>query len=187
MEEKFMYDKEHPSDVHDSPGMSADIHSENEPSGTVEKDAEIEQLKKQLEETKDRYVRLMADFDNFRKRTAKEKLELIQTASKDVIISLLEVLDDMERAEKQIQNSDNVELIKEGVTLVYNKLKSILQARGLRPMNAVGTDFNPDIHEAIAEIPAPSPEMKGKVIEEVEKGYYLNDKLIRVAKVVVGK
>jgi molecular chaperone GrpE len=104
-----------------------------------------------------------------------------------VIQSLLEVLDDCDRAEKQLNSSSEVAAIKEGVQLVFNKLRNTLQAKGLKPMQSIGTDFNPDHHEAISQIPAQQEQMKGKVIDEVEKGYYLNDKIIRFAKVVVGK
>ena len=129
----------------------------------------------------------MAEFDNYRRRTSKERLELIQTAGKDVIVSLLEVLDDCDRAEKQLQNSKDVNQVKEGVQLVFNKLRSSLQAKGVKPLESINTDFDVEKHEAITEIPAPTEALKGKVIDEVQKGYYLNDKLIRFAKVVVGK
>ena len=150
-------------------------------------DSEVTGLQKQVNELKDKYLRLSADFDNFRKRSAKERLELIQTASKDVIASLLTVLDDSERAEKQMLATQDIEAIKEGEKLVFNKLRSTLQSRGLKAMESVGKDFNPEFHEAITEIPAPNEALKGKVLDEVEKGYYLNDKIIRFAKVVVGK
>lgn len=167
-----------------------DIATENSNSAEVieeNSDNQTEILKNQVEELKDKYLRLVADFDNFRKRNAKERLEIIQTASKDVIISLLPILDDNERAEKQLQaNADN-DAVKEGISLVFNKLRTVLQSKGLRPMESVGADFNPEFHEAITEIPAPVAELKGKVLDEVEKGYYLNDKIIRFAKVVVGK
>jgi molecular chaperone GrpE len=129
----------------------------------------------------------VADFDNFRKRNAKERLEIIQTASKDVLSKLLPVLDDTERAEKQLSTAQDTAALREGVNLVFNKLRTTLQAVGLKPMESVGKDFNPEFHEAITEVPAPDPKMKGKVLDEVEKGYYLNDKIIRFAKVVVGK
>ncbi|HUQ67247.1 MAG TPA: nucleotide exchange factor GrpE [Flavitalea sp.] len=148
---------------------------------------ETENLKNQVAELKDKYLRLVADFDNFRKRSAKERLELIQTASKDLITSLLTVLDDSERAEKQMLVTQDIEAIKEGEKLVFNKLRNTLQSKGLKPMETIGNDFNPEFHEAITEIPAPNETMKGKVLDEVEKGYYLNDKIIRFAKVVVGK
>lgn len=140
-----------------------------------------------LQEMKDKYVRLAAEFDNFRKRTAKERLELINTAGKEVIKPLLEVLDDAERAEQQIEKDENIESVREGAKLVFHKLRNTLQQRGVQAMESVGEEFNPDLHEAITEIPAPTPEMAGKVVDEVEKGYYLNGKLIRHAKVVVGK
>jgi molecular chaperone GrpE len=114
-------------------------------------------------------------------------MELIQTAGKEVITSMLDVLDDSERAEKQIQATDDINQIKEGVQLVFSKLRNTLQSKGLKPMESINTDFDTEKHEAITEIPAPNPKLKGKIIDEVTKGYYLNDKLIRFAKVVVGK
>lgn len=158
--------------------------SENSVEGA---ESEVTGLQKQVDELKDKYLRLSADFDNFRKRSARERLELIQTASKDVIAGLLTVLDDSERAEKQMLATQDIEAIKEGEKLVFNKLRSTLQNRGLKAMESVGKDFNPEFHEAITEIPAPNESLKGKVLDEVEKGYYLNDKIIRFAKVVVGK
>jgi len=154
----------------------------NEP---VTDEPELEKLRNELGEMKDKYIRKVAEFENFKKRSLKERIDLIQTAGKEVIVDLLEVLDDCERAEKQISTLDDK--AKEGVMLVFNKLKSILTAKGLRPMETINKEFNPDIHEAITEIPAPTEELRGKVIDEIQKGYYLNDKIIRYAKVVVGK
>ena len=151
-----------------------------------EAENETDKLKSQLEEQKDKYVRLFAEFDNFKRRSAKERIELIQTAGKEIIVSLLEVLDDCERAEKQIQNTEDVNQIKEGIQLVFNKLRATLQAKGVQPMSSQGSDFDVEKHEAITEIEA-GKDNKGKVVDEVVKGYYLNDKLIRFAKVVVGK
>jgi len=148
---------------------------------------EVEKLKQEVQDQKDKYLRLFAEFDNFRKRSARENLEIRQTAGKEVITSLLDVLDDCERAEKQLQNAENIDQIKEGVQLVFNKLRSTLQARGLKPMKSIHTDFDVEKHEAITEIPVKDEKLKGKVIDEVQKGYYLNDKIIRFAKVVVGK
>ena len=152
-----------------------------------EKDTEILELKKQLADEKDKYLRLYADFDNFRKRNAKERLELILTASKDVIKELLPVLDDFERALKASETATDAVAVKEGMALIYNKLSKNLEGKGLKAIEAKGTDFDVALHEAITEIPAPTPDMAGKVIDEVERGYYLNDKIIRFAKVVVGK
>ncbi len=148
-------------------------------------DEEIEKLESALQEQKEKYLRLYAEFDNFKRRTAKERIELIQTAGKEVIQGLLEVMDDMDRAEKQINNSEDIDLVKEGVLLVFHKLRNSLQSKGLKEMASIGKSFDPDIHEAITEISSPGNE--GKVIDQVEKGYYLNDKIIRFAKVVVGK
>lgn len=153
----------------------------------VETESEFEKLSGELADTKDKYLRLVAEFENFRKRSAKERLEFMQTAGRDVIQPLLEVLDDSERAEKQIQTSGDINSIKEGISLVFNKLRHTLQQRGVKKMISVNQEFNPDLHEAITEIPAASEDMKGKVIDEIEPGYYMNDKLIRHAKVVVGK
>jgi molecular chaperone GrpE len=145
-----------------------------------------EKLQAELEEQKDKYLRLFAEFDNFKRRTAKERMELFQTAGKDVIVSMLEVMDDCDRAEKQMQNSNDVAVIKEGIALVFGKLRNTLANKGLKAMQSVNTEFDVEKHEAITEVPA-GDDMKGKVVDEVEKGYYLNDKIIRFAKVVVGK
>jgi len=148
---------------------------------------DIDKLKQELAESKDKYIRLFAEFENYKRRTAKERLELIQTAGKDVITSLLPVLDDCDRAEKQINNSDDLNQLKEGIQLVFNKLRNTLQSKGLSPMESMYKDFDVAKHEAIAEIEVSDPGLKGKVIDEVEKGYYLNNKSIRFAKVIVGK
>lgn len=151
----------------------------------VEEESVIEKLKAELDEQKDKYLRLFAEFDNFKKRNAKERLELMQTAGKEVILSMLEVMDDCDRAEKQMSTTDDVTQVKDGVQLVFNKLRNNLKAKGLKPMETVGKDFDVELHEAITKIP--SPEMHGKVVDEIEKGYYLNEKIIRFAKVVVGE
>jgi molecular chaperone GrpE len=164
-----------------------DLNTEETNETKAGTDTEVEKLRQEVGELKDKYIRQAAEFDNFRRRTAKEKLELIQTAGKDVIVSLLEVLDDCDRAEKTLETQEDNPAIREGVQLVFAKLRNTLAAKGLKPMQAIGTEFNPEFHEAITEIPAPTPELAGKVVDEVTKGYYLNDKIIRFAKVVVGK
>jgi len=170
-----------------------DINTDENMAGTthlntrVEDEDELEKLREELQAQKDKYLRLFAEFDNFRKRSERERSELIKTAGKDIITSLLDVLDDCDRAEKQLQTSSDINEIKEGVLLVFNKLRSVLLGRGLRPMESINTDFDVEKHEAISEIPAPTKDLKGKVIDEVTKGYYLNDKIIRFAKVIVGK
>ncbi|MCW3122328.1 MAG: nucleotide exchange factor GrpE [Flavipsychrobacter sp.] len=150
-------------------------------------DEEIEKLHAEIAELKDKHLRMLAEFDNFRRRTAKERVEMSQTAGKDIIQSLLVVLDDVDRAAKQLDTTTDITILKEGVSLVFNKFRNIMLSKGLKVMEAQNEEFNPDLHEAITEIPAPSPKMVGKIIDVVESGYYLNDKLIRHAKVVVGK
>lgn len=162
-------------------------NSKNEP--LVEEKAEETTTNNEDENFKEKYLRLYAEFDNYRKRTAKEKIEWIQTAGKDIIISLLEVLDDCERAEKEItkNSSEQTKQLEEGVLLILNKLKKILEQKGLQSIESIGKPFDTEFHEAITEIPAPQETQKGNVIDEVQKGYMLNGKIIRYAKVVVGK
>jgi molecular chaperone GrpE len=140
----------------------------------------------ELTEFKDKYLRLYADFENFRRRSAREKTELLKSASEDTIKSILPILDDFERALKSQADASEGQAAREGMQLIYNKLFKILEQKGLKPMESVGTEFNPEIHESIAQTPAPSDDLKGKVIDEVEKGYYLHDKVIRYAKTIVG-
>lgn len=154
---------------------------------TGEQLSALEQCQAELAEMKDKYLRQVAEFDNFRKRNAKERIELIQTAGKDIITELLEVIDDMDRATEQMEKSDDLAQIKSGTQLVFNKLKRTLENKGLKAMDTKNADFDVEFHEAITEIPAPTPDLQGKVIDELQKGYFLNDKLIRHAKVVVGK
>ena len=154
------------------------------PDNAAEKETEI--LRGKVDELNEKFLRQAAEFENFKRRNARERIELIQTAGRDVITDLLDVVDDSERAQKQMETTNDLELITEGVSLVFSKLRNTLTAKGLRAMEAKGKPFDPDLHEAIAEIDA-GDEMKGKVIDEIQKGYYLNDKIIRYAKVVVGK
>jgi molecular chaperone GrpE len=170
-------------DINTDENMGGTSHL-NEP---VAEESELEKLKAELEESKDKYLRKVAEFENFKRRNAKERIELIQTAGKDVITEMLNVLDDCDRAQKQMESSDDAAGIKEGILLVFNKLRNTLQSRGVKTMETINQEFNADLHEAITEIPAPTEELKGKIIDEVMKGYYLNDKIIRHAKVVVGK
>jgi molecular chaperone GrpE len=150
-------------------------------------EVQIGSLQKQVEEQKDKFLRLYADFDNYKKRTAKERSELILTAGKDIMTAMLPVSDDMDRAIKYMNESEDLTTIKEGLNLVYAKFRNTLEQNGLKSIPSIGEIFDVEKHEAITEIPAPNDEMKGKVVDEVEKGYYLNGKLIRYAKVVVGK
>lgn len=185
MAEKDMMEQENNGnvDINTDESVSGSTHL-NEP---VAEEFALEKLKAELEDAKDKFIRKVAEFDNFKRRSAKERIELIQTAGKEVITDLLNVLDDCDRAQKQLETSTDAAAIKEGVMLVFNKLRNTLQSKGVKAMETVQQEFNPDLHEAITEIPAPTDNLKGKVVDEVVKGYYLNDKIIRHAKVVVGK
>lgn len=145
------------------------------------------EYKEKAEELNDKYLRLYSEFDNYRRRTSKERLDLLKTASEELIIELLPILDDFERALKSAEETSDCEAVKEGMTLIHNKLNGILNRKGLQAVEATGQEFDTDYHEAISYMPAPSKEMKGKVIDAVEKGYTLHDKVIRYSKVVVGQ
>ena len=146
-----------------------------------------ESLTNQLAEANDKYARLFAEFDNYKKRTSKERVELIQTAGQGVISKLLPVLDDFDRALAAMATGQDVEGIKQGIDLVNNKFRKLLENEGLKEMETTGQPFDADFQEAITSIPAPSEDLKNKVIDTVEKGYFLNDKVIRFAKVVIGQ
>jgi molecular chaperone GrpE len=150
-------------------------------------DEERDKLMAENAELKDKLLRQLAEFENYKRRTSKERIELIQTAGKETIQSLLVVLDDIDRADKTLQTTTDLEVAKEGISLVFSKMRSIMQQKGLKKMEALNEEFDADLHEAITEIPAPNEKMKGKVMDVLESGYYLNDKLIRFAKVIVGK
>lgn len=174
----------------------------NEETTTFEENSEVEnkeEVQDEVTETQeptqedkynelnDKFIRLYSEFDNYRKRTNKEKIDLISTASAGVIKDLIPVLDDFERAIANNENVDNQESLKEGFQLIYSKFKSLLENKGLKQMTAKGEVFDSELHEAIANIPAPSDDLKGKIVDDVEKGYYLHEKVIRYAKVVVGQ
>lgn len=149
--------------------------------------SEVEKLQVELQEAKDKYLRLYSEFENFRRRTAREKLDLIKTASEGLMVALLPVMDDFQRAQKALEESEDHKASKEGFDLIYNKFKNILTQKGLKPMEAKkGTDFNTEFHEAISQMPVEKKKLKGKVIDVVEKGYFLDEKVIRFAKVVIG-
>ena len=147
-----------------------------------------EELEAQVKEANDKYLRLYSEFDNFRKRTQKEKIDLYKTAGEDVIAAILPVLDDFERAQKAMEESDDIQGVKDGIKLIHDKILNILKQKGLEEVeSAVGKDFDIQFHEAITQIPAPSKKEKGKVMDVVEKGYQLNGKVIRFTKVVIGQ
>jgi molecular chaperone GrpE len=147
----------------------------------------ILELKKEITDQKDKYLRLVAEFDNYKKRNLKERIDLIKNASQELIQDLLTVLDDFDRAKKISEEQQNDQIFPEGMRLVQHKLLSMLQSKGLEIMNTDGKTFDPQFHEAITEIPSPSEDMKGKIFDTIEKGYLLNQKIIRFAKVVVAK
>jgi molecular chaperone GrpE len=141
----------------------------------------------QIKDAQDKYIRLMAEFDNFRKRTLKERTELIKTAGEDILLNILPVVDDFERGLQVIDKSEDIASVKQGIHLIYNKFCEFLKQRGVKEIEAVRQDFDVDVHEAITKIPAPTEDLKGKVVDVVQKGYVLNEKVIRFAKVVVGE
>jgi molecular chaperone GrpE len=169
---------------------NAEETTENSQEETVEQTEgeSVNEFEEKYTEVNDKYLRLYSEFENFRKRTAKEKLDLIMNASEGMMSALLPILDDLERAIKSNEESTDIEAVKEGINLVSQKLTGILASKGLKPMEVeAGADFDLDIHEAITKIPAQSDELKGKVVDAVEKGYFLNEKVIRYTKVVIGE
>lgn len=162
--------------------------TEEEVNEEIEEVDALTAAKQEVGEVKEKYLRLYAEFENFRKRTSRERIDLISTANANLIKSLLPVLDDFERAIAAITvgSGEGVEAMKEGVELVYSKFLRTLESEGLKEMTGKGEEFNSDFHESVAQFPAASEDQKGKIIEVLEKGYYLNDKVIRYAKVVVG-
>ena len=141
----------------------------------------------ELADLKDKYLRLAAEFENYKRRTTKERADLFKTANQELMVALLPVLDDFDRARQHTQGTADPTALQNALDITYNKLNKTLQQKGLAPMNAQGGDFDAELHEAITQIPAPSDELRGKIVEEIEKGYYLGDKVIRHAKVVLGQ
>jgi molecular chaperone GrpE len=169
----------------DTNSVESNIEQKTQENASVT--ADTDSLQATIKEWEDKYLRLYAEFDNYRKRTTNERIDLIRTANQEVLVALLPVLDDFERATKSFETATDVNPVKEGVALVHHKLRNILTSKGLKLMESQGLAFNPDLHEAITNIPAPSDDMKGKVLDVVEQGYYLGEKVIRYAKVVVGE
>lgn len=152
-----------------------------------ESNQESPSVEAELSEMKDKYIRLVAEFENFKKRTIKEKLDMLKNAAQETIKDLIPVLDDLDRAKKAAEESGSTEQYPEGIALIHQKMVASLSSKGLTVMDTTGQDFDPERHEAITDIPAPTEDMKGKVIDTIEVGYTLNDKIIRFPKVVVGK
>lgn len=145
------------------------------------------QLEKELADQKDKHLRLIAEYDNYRKRTLKEKMELAKTAGEKVITGILPVIDDFERALQHLDNASDLNAVKDGISLIYNKFINFLTQQGVKEIETINTDFNADLHEAITKVPAPSEEQKGKILDCVQKGYMLDEKVIRYPQVVVGE
>ncbi|MEY2949929.1 MAG: hypothetical protein RLZZ248_1130 [Bacteroidota bacterium] len=184
MESEGMEDQTLP-DIDESASTEGEnVAINNEPDSLEE---ELQKLKEQNAELKDKYLRIYAEFDNFRKRSMKEKMEFMQTAARDTMSALLPVLDDFDRAKKIAEQPDSKEVFSEGVALVYQKLYVVLSGKGLKKMESTGVEFDAELHEAVTEVPAPTEDLKGKVVDTLEEGYLLNDKIIRYAKVVTGK
>jgi len=180
-------EKETPEETSSEIKKKEESSSKKKKSAKKEKASKEKELQEKVNEANDKYLRLYSEFDNYRKRTIKERIELSKTASEEVIIDLLPVLDDFERAIKSNEESEDCDAIKDGMNLIYNKFKNTLEKKGLNPIESKGTEFDTDFHEAITQIPAPSDDLKGKVVDEVEKGYQLGDKVIRFSKVVIGQ
>ena len=152
----------------------------------VQESLQGENWESKYAEMNDRYLRLYSEFDNYRKRSARERVDLVKTAAADIFTAILPVLDDFDRAAKAMETANDIEVVKDGMKLIHTKFGNILKAKGLEEMPSMGQVFDADVHEAITTIPAPDASLKGKVVDEVEKGYALNGKVIRFAKVVVG-
>lgn len=179
---------------HTEPAAATDTANNTAENAANETNTEVNEWEQKLQkaeseaaEWKDKYIRLYSEFENFRHRTSREKLELIKTASEKVILELLPVVDDFERTQKALAESTDLEAIKEGINLVFHKLQKVLEKQGVKAMVTHQETFNAELHEAITMLPAPDESLKGKVIDEVEKGYFLHDKPIRFAKVVIGQ
>jgi len=181
-EEKEVNENDQQKETHEQENILDDI--ENETGSEESKELTPEE---KIAELNDRFLRLYAEFDNYRKRTNKEKIDLISNANQGVLTDLLPIMDDFERAILNNETAEDIAIVKEGFHLIFNKFRGILEAKGLKAMNAKGESFDSELHEAIANVPAPSENEKGKVIDDIEKGYFLNDKVIRYAKVVVGQ
>ncbi|MDR0544088.1 MAG: nucleotide exchange factor GrpE [Odoribacteraceae bacterium] len=186
----------HEEEMPESPGDACaqeETHVKNEPADGKKRrwgrkdDKQLEEMAAKLAEMNDKYLRLSAEFDNYRKRTLKERMELLRTAGEQVLVGILPVVDNLERAMASMEKASDVTALKEGVDLIYSNFKEFLTRNGVKEIETRDTDFNTDLHEALTVIPAPTPAQKGKVIDTIERGYMLNEKVIRFAKVIVGE
>jgi molecular chaperone GrpE len=159
---------------------------ESLPDADVEISDPVSKLEAELTNANDKYLRLYSEFENFKKRISRERIELSKTAGSEIFLAFLSVIDDLERARKSMEDAKDLDSVKKGINLIYSKIKNVTSSKGLKEMESVGKLFDPELHDAIANVTAPSEDLKGKVIEEIEKGYYYNDRVIRHAKVIVG-
>ncbi len=184
-EQEELKDKKHEKEeVADEKKQSGEKHAK---SRKEDKDQKMEELGQKLNEINDKYLRLSAEFDNYRKRTLKERMELTRSAGEQILEKILPVMDNFERALKSMETAKDVPALREGVELIYSNFKDFLAQNGVKEMECLHTDFDPDVQEAVTKIPAPTEELKGKVVDCIQKGYTLNDKVIRFPKVVVGE
>lgn len=182
MKDKMSQNKEE-AEIKDSTIVNSELNAENSETQSKNDDT----LKNEIEELKDKYLRLYSEFDNYRRRVTKEKIEIINNAGQEILKSLLPIIDDIERAEKTLIENKEKNSADEGLFIIFNKLKNVLEQQGLKEFNSIGETFNDELHDAITKIPATNPKMKGKIVDVIEKGYKLKDKVIRFAKVIVGE
>jgi len=173
--------------VNEAKEKSATKKGKEKPDPTKALKEEISKLKEELADSKDKYIRLSAEFDNYRKRTLKEKSELVKSAGEEIFLKILPVMDDFERAMVSIEDPKSIEHMADGVKLIHNKFREFFNQNNIKEIPAKEKDFDTDLHEAVTKIPAPDKKLKGKVVDVIEKGYTLNDRVIRFAKVVIGE
>lgn len=177
----------------EQPGKNYEAGYQNQVNGEAKRDApdkvvpEESSIEEKLAEMQDRYLRIAAEFDNYRKRTLREKMEITKFAGEDLIVKLLPIMDDFDRALRHMETSPDCQSVKDGLDLIYTKFSDFLKQQGIKEIEALNSDFNVDLHEAVAKVPAPAEESKGKVVEVILKGYYFRDKVVRHSKVVVGE
>lgn len=171
----------------DADGENTDARAAADASASGAAHPEATRTETEVLDLKDKYLRLAAEFENYKRRTSKERMELFKTANQELMVALLPVLDDFERARLATRDTDSADDVRDAIDIIQTKLNKTLQQKGLTPMEARGSAFDAELHDAITQIPAPSDELKGKIVDEIEKGYYLGDKVLRHAKVVLGQ
>lgn len=187
MEEKEIQNEENVQETAQNAACNAEECQCDEVPAEEQNESVEDKLQKEIDELKDKHLRLSAEFDNYRRRTVKEKMDLVKSGGEDVLKKILPIVDDFDRAVAHLSEVKDPEAVKEGIMLIFNKFQSFVNTSGLQEIDAKGKDFDTDLHEALTKIPAPTPDLKGKVIDVVEKGYMLGDKVVRFAKVVVGE